>query len=457
MADSDAPPFPNPTGRYYLETWGCQMNVHDAEKIAGAFRMHGYRSAETAEQADVILLNTCAIREKAQEKVFDELGRLREIKERRPGIVLGVCGCVAQQEGEEIFRRAPHVDVVVGPRATGALPLLVNRLRSGDRSAHHACDVEVRDDSIHFPFDQIHREGLGSGKAFVTVVEGCNHRCTYCVVPKTRGMEVCRDFDDILAEVRHLAGRGVREVEFLGQTVNAYRDLRGHGLGDLLLAAAAIEGVARLRFTTSHPAQMTDRLIDAMARARPVLCPYLHLPVQSGSSRILAAMRRGYDRDGYLARVAALRERIPEISLGTDVIVGFPSEGEREFEETLSLLREVAFDNVYSFAYSPRPGTRAYESPDDVTGPTKLDRLARLQTVQREIQECRMARWVGTTVEVLVEGDDRRGTGLRTGRTPEHRVVNFSGEAAPGELHRVRIDAASPFSLRGTLVPLSAA
>jgi tRNA-2-methylthio-N6-dimethylallyladenosine synthase len=433
------------------------MNVHDAEKIAGALRMHGYRSAESAEEADVILLNTCAIREKAQEKVFDELGRLREIKDRRPGVVLGVCGCVAQQDGEQIFRRAPHVDVVVGPRATGALPLLVNRLRAGDLSARHACDVEVRDDSIHFPFDQIHREGLGSGKAFVTVVEGCNHRCTYCVVPKTRGAEVCRDFDDILAEVRHLAGRGVREIEFLGQTVNAYRDRRGRMLGDLLLAAAEIEGIARLRFTTSHPAQMTDRLIDAMARARPVLCPYLHLPVQSGSSRILAAMRRGYDREAYLGRVAALRERIGEISLGTDVIVGFPSERESDFEETLSLLREIAFDTVYSFTYSPRPGTRAFEAPDDVPGPVKLDRLARLQSIQREVQERRMTRWIGETVEVLVEGYDKRGTGLRTGRTPESRVVNFSGKAAPGELHRVRIEGASAFSLRGTAVPVSVA
>ncbi len=457
MAASDPPHVPPSMGRYYVETWGCQMNVHDAEKIAGALRMHGYRSAGSPEEADVIVLNTCAIREKAEEKVFDELGRLREIKERRPGVVLGVCGCVAQQEGEEIFRRAPHVDVVVGPRATGALPLLVNRLRSGDRSAHHACDVEVRDDSIHFPFDQIHREGLGSGKAFVTVVEGCNHRCTYCVVARTRGSEVSRDFDDVLAEVRHLAGRGVREVEFLGQTVNAYRDGRGRTLGDLLIAAAGVDGIVRLRFTTSHPAQMTDRLLDAMVRARPVLCPYLHLPVQSGSSRILAAMRRGYDREAYLGRVAALRERIGEISLGTDVIVGFPSESEADFEATLELLREVGFDTVYAFAYSPRPGTRAHDVPDDVPGKVKLERLARLQSLQREIQERRMARWVGRTVEVLVEGADKRGTGLLTGRTPESRVVNFTGEAAPGELHRVRIEVASAYSLRGVLVPASAA
>lgn len=457
MAASDDPPVLAPTGRYYVETWGCQMNVHDAEKIAGALRLHGYRRAQSPEEADVILLNTCAIREKAEEKVFDELGRLREIKERRPEVVLGVCGCVAQQEGEEIFRRAPHVDLVVGPRATGTLPLLVNRLRSGDRSARHACDVEVRDDSIHFPFDQIHREGLGAGKAFVTVVEGCNHRCTYCVVPRTRGREVSRDFDDILAEVRLLAGRGVREVEFLGQTVNAYRDGRGRTLGDLLLSAAEVEGIARLRFTTSHPAQMTDRLLDAMARARPVLCPYLHLPVQSGSSRVLAAMRRGYDREGYLERVAALRDRIGEIALGTDVIVGFPSESEADFDATLSLLHEVAFDTVYSFAYSPRPGTRAHEAPDDVPGPVKIERLARLQSLQREIQERRMARWVGRTVEVLVEGADKRGTGLRTGRTPESRVVNFAGAAAPGEIRRVRIDGASAYSLRGNLVPVSAA
>jgi tRNA-2-methylthio-N6-dimethylallyladenosine synthase len=436
-------------GRYFIETWGCQMNVHDAEKIAGAFRVHGYRPADAREEADVILLNTCSIREKAQEKVFDELGRLRELKEARPELVLGVCGCVAQQEGEAIFQRAPHVDVVVGTRATGSLPLLVNRLRSGDESARHACDVAWRDDSIHFPFDQIFRDGIGAGKAFVTIIEGCNHRCTYCVVPQTRGREANRPMDEVLREVEHLAGSGVREVEFLGQTVNAYRDPEGRTLGDLVVAAAAVPGIRRIRFTTSHPAQMTDALIASMAAARPALCPYLHLPVQSGSSRVLAAMRRGYDRERYLDRVSALRAALGGLSLGTDVIVGFPGETEDEFRETLSLLLEVEFDTVYSFAYSPRPGTRAALADDDVPGPEKLRRLAVLQQIQREIQERRMARWVGQVVEVLVEGPDKRRSGAWTGRTPEARIVNFSGPAEPGALVPVLVERSTAFSLGG--------
>lgn len=453
MADSDDTiGSGGPTGRYYIETWGCQMNVHDTEKIAGAFRSHGYRAATTPDEADVILLNTCSIREKAQEKVFDELGRLRELSASRPGVVLGVCGCVAQQEGENIFRRAPFVDLVVGTRATGSLPVLVNRLRSGDESARHACDIELRDDSIHFPFDQIHRVGGRAGKAFVTVIEGCNHRCTYCVVPRTRGREVSRDMGDILDEVRHVAEQGVREVEFLGQTVNAFRDGGGHTLGDLLRAAKKVDGIERIRFTTSHPAQMTDRLLHAMADARPVLSPYLHLPVQSGSSRVLAAMRRGYDRETYLERVRSLRRVVGQISLGTDVIVGFPGEGEDDFQQTLALLREVEFDTVYSFAYSPRPGTKAALSPDAVPPAIKQERLNRLQDLQKSIQERRMQRWVGRTVQVLVEGSDRRGKGRWTGRSPESRVVNFTGPAARGEIVPVRIDRATAFSLGGERV-----
>ncbi len=438
-------------GRFYIETWGCQMNVHDSEKLAGSLRAHGYEPVRDPGAADVILLNTCSIREKAQEKVFDELGRLKPLKEARPGLVLGVCGCVAQQEGSAIFARAPHVDLVLGTRATGSLPVIVNRLRAGDLSARHACDVELRDDSIHHPYDRIDRSGRSAGKAYVTVIEGCNHRCSFCIVPTTRGREVCRDMDDVLAEVRDLAARGTLEVEFLGQTVNAYRDARGRGLGDLLLAAAEIDGVARLRFTTSHPAQMTDGLVAAMAAARPKLCPYLHLPAQSGSSRVLREMRRGYDREGYRRRIDSIRERIPEMSFGTDIIVGFPGETSAEFEETLSLLRDVEFDTVYSFTYSPRPGTRAGEREDSVPGREKLRRLSRLHALQNEIQERRMRRFVGRDVDVLVEGSDKRGTGLWSGRTPEARVALFGGDSAPGRIERVVVEAATAFSLRGRL------
>jgi tRNA-2-methylthio-N6-dimethylallyladenosine synthase len=438
--------------RYHIETWGCQMNVLDADKMAGALERHGYVRAEGVESADVVLLNTCSIREKAKEKVFSELGRLKPIKDLRPDVVLGVCGCVAQQEGEAIFERAPYVDFVVGTRATGSLPILVDRLRAGDETARHAVDVELRDDSIHFPFDQIRREITGAAKAFVTIIEGCNHRCTFCIVPQTRGREISRDMDDVLREVYALATRGIREVEFLGQTVNAYRDPAGRGLGDLLVATSEIDGIERIRFTTSHPSQMTDTLMDAMAAARPKLCSYLHLPVQSGSSAVLRAMRRGYDREGYLAKIRRLRERIPELSLGTDIIVGFPTESEEDFRQTLSLVDEVGYDTVYSFAYSVRPGTAAVGLGPDLPEDLKFERLARLNALQKGIQERRNQTWLGRQVEVLVEGPNRRNDQEWTGRTSEARWVHFPGKSAPGRVETVRVAGVSAFSLRGEIV-----
>ena len=446
-----ARPSGKPAGGYWIATWGCQMNVHDSEKLAGALADQGYVPAAGPEQADVVLLNTCSIREKASEKVFSELGRLKPLKEQRPGMVLGVCGCVAQQEGEAIFKRAPYVDLVLGTRATGTLPRVLAGLRAGTASG--TCDTEVREDSIRFPFDHIRREGEATGKAYVTVVEGCNHRCTYCVVPRTRGPEICRPMEDVLAEVRSLASRGVVEIEFLGQTVNAYRDGEGRTLADLLLAAAAVPEVERLRFTTSHPAQMTDRLMDAMRSASPKVCPYLHLPVQSGSSRVLRSMRRGYDREGYLAKIEGLRQRIPGINLGTDVIVGYPTEEEEDFRGTLSLLDEVGFDTLYAFAYSPRPATAALQLGDPVPQAEKLDRLARLQAHQRAIQQRRAQRWVGQEVEVLVEGPSKLEASSWTGRTPHGRRVNFAADTAPGRRERVRVVSATAYSLRGASAP----
>ena len=443
-------------GRYYIETWGCQMNVHDSEKIAGTLDRQGYLPAETVEKADIVLLNTCSIREKAEEKMFSELGRLRAIKEANPALVLGVCGCVAQQEGSKIFDRAPYVDIVIGTRATGSLPMLIHRLRAGDEGARHTVDTEYRADSIHFPFDLIRRPSGGAAKAFVTVIEGCNHRCTFCIVPTTRGREICRDMDDILLEVRNLASSGVREVEFLGQTVNAYRDGSGRTLADLLAASAEIIGLERIRFTTSHPAQMTKRLMDAMASGYPKVCPYLHLPVQSGSSRVLQDMRRGYDRNRYLRKIEGLRQRVPGIAFGTDVIVGFPTETDTDFEETLSLLKEVEYQTVYSFVYSRRPGTLAAQLEDPVPLPSKLERLSRLQACQREIQEHLHRATLGTEATVLVEGASKRDPGEWTGRTPEWRIVNFPGTSASGRLERVRIIAATPFSLRGELYEVNA-
>ena len=440
-------------GKYFIETWGCQMNVHDSEKLAGSLHSEGYVATDRAEDADVVLLNTCSVREKATEKMFGELGHLKSLKDRRPETVVGVCGCVAQQEGERIFARAPYVDLVIGPRATASLPNMIRRTRE-DRQrlfgdAPRLVDTEYRRDSIEFPFDRIRREGVGAGKAFVTIIEGCNHRCTYCIVPTTRGREVYRPLAEVLEEVRSLVARGVVEIEFLGQTVNAYRDPDGHTLDHLLRATAGADGIRRVRFTTSHPAQMTDDILDAMKDAHPIVCPYLHLPVQSGSTRVLKDMRRGYDREGYLAKIAALRERIPEIALGTDVIVGFPTETEDDFRDTLSLLREVEFDTCYSYVYSPRPGTAAERFVDDVQLAEKLRRLARLQELQKRIQTDRMQRWVGRTVDVRIEGPSKRDSAEWTGRTAENRVVNFRGPGAPGRIESVRIVRATAFSLRG--------
>ena len=438
--------------RYHIETWGCQMNVLDADKMSGALEAAGYVRAESAAAADVVLLNTCSIREKAAEKVFSELGRLKPLKDLRPDLVLGVCGCVAQEQGEAIFERAPYVDLVIGTRATRSLPLLVDRLRAGDETARHAVDVAFRNDSIHFPFDQIRREIGGVAKAFVTIIEGCNHRCTFCIVPQTRGREVSRDMDDVLAEVRALAERGFREVEFLGQTVNAYRDPRGRTLGDVLLATSQVAGIERIRFTTSHPAQMTNTLMDAMAASRPRLCSYLHLPVQSGSSDVLRAMRRGYDREGYLGKIRGLRSRMPELCFGTDVIVGFPTETEGDFEQTLSLLEEIEFDTVYSFTYSIRPGTVAPSLAPDLPEEVKFERLARLNALQKNVQERRNRQWIGRSVRVLVEGPNRRNAREWTGRTPEARWVHFEGPSAPGRVEDVVVAQASAYSLRGEIV-----
>jgi len=425
--------------------------VLDSDKLAGSLESEGYVRADGPADADVILLNTCSIREKAAEKVFSELGRYRGLKQRNPGLLLGVCGCVAQQEGERIYERAPYVDFVLGPRATGTLPEILARHRAGDVAMRRIVDVEYRSDSIDFPFERIRRDSASSGKAYVTIIEGCNHRCSFCVVPRTRGREICRNMDHVLAEVRGLAGQGTLEVEFLGQTVNAYRDADGRTLGSLIEATAGVEGIERIRFTTSHPAQMTESLMDSMAAARPRLCPYLHLPVQSGSNRVLKKMRRGYDRETYLKKIAGLRDRIPGIAFGTDIIVGFPNESEEDFSETLSLLDEVRFDTVYSFAYSPRPDTAALDL-QDLPLPVKLERLERLHSRQHAIQVERNARWVGRTTEVLVEGMSKRNDSRWGGRNPEFRIVNFSGEATPGTLQRVRVTGSSAFSLRGEKV-----
>lgn len=430
---------------YWIETWGCQMNEHDSEKLAGTLEGLGYRPAASPEAADFVLLNTCAIREKAEEKVYQYLNRLAAAKRARPEMILCVAGCVAQLAGERLRERAPLVDLVLGPRAAPRLPEYLGQIK--DRRG--IVDTTLYQDSILAGATQVRREP-GRVKAFVTVMEGCNKTCSYCVVPSTRGRESSRRRDDLLREVAGLAGEGYREIEFLGQNVNAWCcPETGARLGDLLRAAARAEGIRRIRFTTSHPLHLSSEIIDAMAEV-PEVCNFLHLPVQSGSSAILKAMRRGYDRERYLAKVNELRKRIPDLALSTDVIIGFPGEGEVDFQDTLSLVREVGFDQMFSFIFSPRPGTAAALLADDLPGQRKTERLMELQALQREIQLVRNQALIGKEFEVLVDSASRRDAGEWAGRTTCNHVVNFAADGVRiGDFVQLRIAAAGPNSLRG--------
>ncbi|MBP7148029.1 MAG: tRNA (N6-isopentenyl adenosine(37)-C2)-methylthiotransferase MiaB [Acidobacteria bacterium] len=432
---------------YWIETWGCQMNEHDSEKMAGVLEGLGYAPACALGQADVVLLNTCAIREKAEEKVFHMLDRLAGLKSRRPDMVIGVCGCVAQLTGEKVRERAPIVDLVLGPRAVSRLPEHLARL-ADERGI---VDTTLYQDSLLGADRPVRREP-GRAKAYVTVMEGCNKTCTYCVVPATRGREESRTLASILAEVEGLAAEGYREVEFLGQNVNAWRDPQtSAGLGDLLRAAGRVPGLARLRFTTSHPLHLGPRIIAAMAEV-PQVCEHLHLPVQSGSDAVLKAMRRGYDREKYLRKVDELRAAVPGIALSTDVIVGFPGEGEEDFRQTLDLVRRVQFDQMFSFVFSSRPNTAAALMIDRGSLERKSERLVELQALQREIQVERHRSLVGTTAEVLVEGPSRRDPREWAGRARTGHVVNLHAPAAHrGDILDVTITAAGPNSLRGEL------
>ena len=435
---------------YWIETWGCQMNEHDSEKLAGTLEGLGYEPAPSLGASDIVLLNTCAIREKAEEKVYNLLGQLAPLKAKRPGMVVGVCGCVAQMTGQGVRERAPLVDLVFGPRAASRLPELLARLEE----EKGVVDTTLYQDSLVEGARAV-RE-TQRAKAWVTVMEGCNKTCTYCVVPATRGRETSRRLAELLAEVRELAGAGFLELEFLGQNVNAYRCPETKaGLSDLLRAAGRVPGLRRLRFTTSHPLHLRSDIIRAMAEV-PGVCDHLHLPVQSGSSRVLLAMRRGYDREKYLAKVDELRREVPGISLSTDVIVGFPGETEDDFQQTLTLVREVRFDQMFSFVFSARPGTVAGMLADRTPVDRKIERLMELQALQKEIQLESNARFVGRVEEVLVESPSRRAPHEWAGRTTSNRVVNFDAPGArPGEFVRVRITASGANSLRG--VPHEAA
>jgi tRNA-2-methylthio-N6-dimethylallyladenosine synthase len=436
--------------RVYLKTFGCQMNEYDSARMADVLReAGGYEPTEVPEEADLLLLNTCSVREKAQEKVFSQLGRWRELKAARPDVIIGVGGCVASQEGEGITDRAPFVDLVFGPQTIHRLPDMLAERRAAGRSVVDVSFPEIE------KFDRLPEPRAVGVTAFVSIMEGCSKYCTFCVVPYTRGEEVSRPLEQVLDEIRALASQGVVEITLLGQNVNAYRGATAAGgeadLAALIYLVAKVPGIERIRFTTSHPVEFRDSLIEAY-RDVPQLASYLHLPVQSGSDRVLALMKRGHTVLEYKQKIRRLRAARPDICLSTDIIVGFPGETERDFEATLDLVRDVGFDQSFSFIYSPRPGTPSAVLPDDATHAEKQSRLERLQG-QLDAQAQAISRaMVGTTQRVLVERPSKRDARQLAGRTENNRWVNFDGPASL--LNRfvdVVITEAMPNSLRGRM------
>ena len=438
-----------PMRKLYIRTFGCQMNAYDSGKMADILHArNGLQQVSDPAEADVILFNTCSVREKAQEKVFDDLGRVRELKEARPGVLIGVGGCVASQEGESILDRAPYVDLVFGPQTLHRLPeMIARRLSSGNPQV-----------DISFPeiekFDNLPPARIEGASAYVSVMEGCSKYCSYCIVPYTRGEEISRPLEDVLVEVAELAQRGVQEVTLLGQNVNAWRGSGDDADADfaaLLECVCEIPGMERVRYTTSHPREFSDRLVDAHARM-PKLAAHVHLPVQSGSDRVLAAMKRGYTALEYKSIVRRLRLACPEISITSDFIVGFPGESEEDFMHTLKLAETLAFDGSFCFAYSARPGTPAAGLADDVPADVKNARVRRLQALVDATAAAVSASMVGSLQRVLVTGPSRRDPSELAARTPNNRVVNFAG--APriiGRMIDIEITEARAHTLRGVV------
>ena len=436
--------------KLYIKTFGCQMNEYDSDKMADVLRASGgWERTEEPDEADLLLLNTCSVREKAQEKVFSALGRWKPWKAEKPGRLIGVGGCVASQEGEALAERAKIVDVVFGPQTLHRLPELLDRAR-----AQRAPAIDISFPEIE-KFDRLPAPRADGATAFVSIMEGCSKYCTFCVVPYTRGEEISRPFEDVFAEVSRLVEQGVQEITLLGQNVNAYRGSMADGtecdLALLIDHLAQIDELARIRFTTSHPVEFSDSLIECYAE-QPKLMSYLHLPVQSGSDRILAMMKRGHSRDEYLAKIRRIREARPDISLSSDFIVGFPSETDEDFNATMDLIAEAGFDCAFSFIYSERPGTPAAALADRLDDAEKHRRLSLLQTRIRQLSDRFCEQLVGSVQPVLVERASRKGNGQMAGRTPHNRWVNFDAPASL--IHRivpVRITEAMPNSLRGRL------
>lgn len=437
--------------KLFIKTNGCQMNEYDSSKMAEVLHAsHGLVKTDDVNEADVILLNTCSIREKAQEKVFSLLGQWREYKAKNPHVIIGVGGCVASQEGAEIIKRAPYVDIVFGPQTLHRLPALLE-----ERQAKKKSVVDISFPEIE-KFDHMPVPRAEGPTAFVSIMEGCSKYCSFCVVPYTRGEEISRPFDDVLAECYQLAAQGVREINLLGQNVNDYRGIMDNGdIADLALLihyVAAIDGIGRIRFTTSHPLAFSDNLINAFAEV-PELANHLHLPVQSGSDRILGLMKRGYTGLEFKSKIRKLRKVRPDIRLSTDIIVGFPGESDKDFQDTMDLVHEIGFDTSFSFVYSPRPGTPAANLPDETPAEVKKQRLQILQN-RLLLQASRYSQsMIGTTQRVLVTGLSKRDSQQLAGRTECNRVINFDGPAELiGQFVSIEISDALPNSLRGRLV-----
>ena len=461
MSETSVSPLRKP--RYWIKTFGCQMNVHDSEIYAGLLDGMGYEAAEQTSDADLVLVNTCSVRERAEDKLFSQLGRLRQIKDvlsREGGrggepreLLVGVTGCIAQQRGGEIIDRQPSVDFVIGTRAIHSLGSVLGRVQAG-------LGPQVNtEDQVQFETPEAHR--ADRVRAFVTIMEGCNNYCSFCIVPSTRGLEIYRPAHAIVDEIRGLGLRGYREVTLLGQNVNSWADPETGmdfpgllaAIDDMLQATPSTEpSVERVRFLTSHPKDMSSRLIEAMAE-RPTVANHIHLPVQSGSDRILHQMNRHYTVDTYRGQVEELRRRIPEVGLSTDIIVGFPGETDADFEATLGLVRDVEYDSFFSFEYSPRPDTAALNYEDDVSAKVKRDRLLELQEVGREIQEQHNASWLGRRTEVLVDSVSKRTAEDVSGRTSSNHIVNMPGaHELIGSLVDVRVTSYAAHSLYGRVV-----
>jgi tRNA-2-methylthio-N6-dimethylallyladenosine synthase len=440
--------------KLFIKTFGCQMNEYDSDKMADVLGVSDdLVKTDTIEDADVVLFNTCSVREKAQEKVFSDLGRVRELKLKNPNLVIGVGGCVASQEGAAIIKRAPYVDVVFGPQTLHRLPDLLKQRRDTGRPQIDISFPEIE------KFDHLPPAKINGPTAFVSIMEGCSKYCSYCVVPYTRGEEVSRRFDDVLAEVGQLAAQGVHEITLLGQNVNSFRGLMADGesadFALLIEYIAEIDGIERIRYVTSHPKEFTQRLIDVYARV-PKLVNHLYLPAQHGSDKILAAMKRGYTGLEYKSIIRRLREVRPEMAVSSDFIVGFPGETEADFEALMKLIDDIGFDNSFSFIFSPRPGTPAANLADDTAQDVKLARLQRLQKVIGENTRRFSEAMVGTTVRILVEGPSKKDPQDMQGRAENNRVVNFAGGPDPsrliGQFIDVNITASYAYSLRGDAV-----